>query len=84
MIERAGEAAERFAVDALRKAVLHGDLVSGQRLVERIPDEGARVRSRPRTQLTSIIAAFLAVARPGPSSSPDLHCLYTFSYTFSE
>ena len=34
MIEKTGEPAKRFAVDALRKAVLDGDLVSGQRLVE--------------------------------------------------
>jgi DNA-binding GntR family transcriptional regulator len=34
MTPRTGQSAKRFAVDALRKAVLDGDLVSGQRLVE--------------------------------------------------
>jgi DNA-binding GntR family transcriptional regulator len=34
MTPRTGQSAKRFAVDALRKAILDGDLVSGQRLVE--------------------------------------------------
>jgi DNA-binding GntR family transcriptional regulator len=34
MTPRTGESAKRFAVDALRKALLDGDLVAGQRLVE--------------------------------------------------
>ena len=34
MTPRIGQSAKRFAVDALRKAMLDGDLVSGQRLVE--------------------------------------------------
>ena len=34
MTPRTGQSAKRFAVDALRKAMLDGDLVSGQRLVE--------------------------------------------------
>ena len=41
----AGATGRRLAVERLRQAILAGDMAPGQRLVERIPNRGARVRA---------------------------------------
>jgi DNA-binding GntR family transcriptional regulator len=57
MTPKTGESAKRFAVDALRKALLDGDLASGQRLVEPELAESLGVsRSSVRAALIDLTA----------------------------
>ena len=69
MTPRTGDAAKRFAVDALRKAVLDGDLVSGQRLVEpELADSLGVSRSSVRAALIDLAADGLVERIPNKGS----------------